>query len=118
MGTKQRSPQAIERDKANKWRHHLRNRYGIDEKQWQAINDKQGGVCAICDSPPKKRRLHTDHDHKTGQIRGILCFSCNYGLRWFKDKASLLSRAARYIETSQEALKRHEDDKDEWPKAA
>jgi hypothetical protein len=42
----------------------------------------QGGTCAICNSPPSKRKLHVDHDHSMqGQgraaIRGLLCGKCN-----------------------------------------
>jgi len=37
----------------------------------------QGGGCAMCGKPPKNRRLHIDHDHKTKIIRGLLCYYCN-----------------------------------------
>lgn len=42
----------------------------------------QGGVCALCGNPPKEggRRLHVDHDHKTLELRGLLCFRCNRAL--------------------------------------
>jgi Recombination endonuclease VII len=38
---------------------------------------EQGGGCAICGAEPKTKRLHVDHDHKTGAVRGLLCFRCN-----------------------------------------
>jgi Recombination endonuclease VII len=41
---------------------------------------EQGGVCAICGATPKTRRLHIDHDHKTGRVRGLLCHRCNGNL--------------------------------------
>lgn len=43
--------------------------------------ETQGGGCAICKRPPKKLRLSVDHDHKTGLVRGLLCFGCNSILR-------------------------------------
>lgn len=64
----------------------LRQAFNLTEKQWQAILDHQGGVCAIC-----KRTLrpgshwHTDHDHKTGLVRGILCSQCNRALGKIED---------------------------------
>jgi hypothetical protein len=51
--------------------------YGITVAQYDAILIHQNGVCAICQNPPKTRRLHVDHDHKSGRVRGLLCFRCN-----------------------------------------
>ena len=50
--------------------------------------------CAICDSAEP---LVVDHDHKTGAIRGMLCFRCNCGLGHFRDDPSLLEMAANYL---------------------
>lgn len=56
----------------------------------------QGGGCAICGATPKTRRLHTDHDHKTGRVRGLLCYRCNRALpAWVS--ADWLVRAAEYL---------------------
>lgn len=46
--------------------------------EWQKIDDHQGHCCFICGAPAStERRLATDHDHKTGLIRGLLCARCN-----------------------------------------
>ncbi|MVU76009.1 hypothetical protein GPX89_01975 [Nocardia sp. ET3-3] len=37
----------------------------------------QSGRCAICGDSPTRRGLVRDHDHRTGLIRGLLCYSCN-----------------------------------------
>lgn len=55
-------------------------------------------VCGICSKPPKSRRLNLDYDHTTGNVRGLLCYKCNYGLSWFQDNLELLRAAARYVE--------------------
>jgi hypothetical protein len=61
---------------------HLAKRYGISSVEYDAMLEEQCGVCAICGKPPKKNRLHVDHDHDTGRIRGLLCVACNSKLEW------------------------------------
>lgn len=50
--------------------------------------------CMICGSI---ERLCIDHDHATGEIRGILCSKCNSGLGMFRDSVCLLEKAASYL---------------------
>ncbi len=50
---------------------------GMDADLYDSLLASQDGVCAICGNPPKKRRLSVDHNHRTGQVRGLLCFRCN-----------------------------------------
>ncbi|WP_245712906.1 endonuclease domain-containing protein [Micromonospora nigra] len=40
---------------------------------------------------------HLDHDHRTGGVRGILCFNCNGGLGRFRDSPARLARAITYL---------------------
>lgn len=54
--------------------------YGITSAQYDEMLEAQGGVCAICrtDTPgAKKKFFHVDHCHDTGEVRGLLCMSCN-----------------------------------------
>jgi hypothetical protein len=51
---------------------------GLDYHEVYAqLYREQSGLCAICGKPPGQRRLHMDHCHRTGRIRGLLCYSCN-----------------------------------------
>jgi len=51
---------------------HLRRAFGITGAQYEAMFEAQGGTCAVCRTPPGKRRLAVDHDHKTGAVRALL----------------------------------------------
>lgn len=73
-------------------------RVGLSVEQYDKMLLEQGGVCKVCGKPPKNRRLSVDHNHRTGAIRGLLCFKCNYGIGWFKDDAIVLRKAADYLE--------------------
>ncbi len=69
----------------------------------------QHGVCAICQTAPA---IHVDHDHRTGQIRGLLCFRCNAALGQLADDPLVLRRAARYLERSRSSA--HADCHRSW----
>ena len=62
--------------------YHLKRRYGIGAERVRRAGASAGGVCAICGRPDPE---HVDHDHETGEVRGILCFNCNGGLGQFRD---------------------------------
>ena len=78
-------------------------RYGITAEQYQGLFDKQKGACAICGKPETRihkgviARLSVDHDHITGEVRGLLCQPCNHGLGAFRDNLNLLSNAIDYL---------------------
>ncbi len=56
----------------------LYTRKQIDEMREELIK-KHGDQCFICKKPRSafKNRLSLDHNHRTGKIRGLLCYSCN-----------------------------------------
>ena len=81
----------------------LRKLYNMTPADYDFLLEKQGGVCAICGKEPtKKRKLHVDHDHQTGGIRGLLCFRCNFGLTYFSENHLILQNASNYLATSKE----------------
>lgn len=75
----------------------LRKNYGITFEQYDAMFANQNGVCAICGSAGGKKKLHVDHCHTTGKIRGLLCINCNHGLGHFKDNEKLMLEAIKYL---------------------
>ena len=76
-------------------------KYGIGVEEYNGMLSAQNGGCAICGSTDsgdaKKERLHVDHCHSTGIVRGLLCTSCNQGLGKFRDSLELLTKASEYI---------------------
>lgn len=64
--------------------------------------DNKCGICGLeetCKDPKhdRVRRLSIDHCHRTGNVRGLLCHSCNTAIGKFKDDIELLHKAIRYI---------------------
>jgi Recombination endonuclease VII len=53
---------------------------GVTDEEYARLLAAQGGHCALCPNEPKTRRLHVDHDHATGRVRGLLCHRCNRNL--------------------------------------
>jgi hypothetical protein len=65
--------------------------YGMSLGDYEMMFLWQGGRCAICYKPPSKNRsLHVDHDHETGEVRGLLCYSCNGRLGWIEQFQSTI----------------------------
>jgi hypothetical protein len=79
-------------------RAHLKLKYGITLEQYDEMHKKQNGVCAICKKPCRTgQRLGVDHNHSTGQKRGLLCMACNRAIGLLEEKISYLASAARYL---------------------
>jgi hypothetical protein len=74
---------------------HLRRNYGLTRTELEALLEVQGGLCAICG---RNVAVHVDHDHATGRVRGVLCFTCNVALGQLNDDPQLFRRAIDYLE--------------------
>lgn len=63
-----------------------------------AVETAYDNCCAICgrESNPNKA-LAFDHCHSTGELRGLLCDSCNTGVGCFRDDVALLQKAIDYL---------------------
>ena len=73
-----------------KW---LLARYGLTLKEKYKLN---GGYCAICGI--KSKHMHVDHDHKSNQVRGLLCGHCNSMIGYGLEDPSRLRKGAEYLE--------------------
>ena len=101
------------RKRAILWRKNNRHRMREYDKKYRdnkwlnahkSLLKKQKNRCKICNRRNGKRcmghnlKLHIDHDHQTGRIRGLLCGNCNVGLGHFRDDPQTLRAAADYLE--------------------
>jgi hypothetical protein len=79
----------------------FRRLYGISIEDYDAMLAAQGGLCAICGEAGAggrwKRRLHVDHAHDTGAIRGLLCHGCNVAIGSLRESPALLLKAVEYL---------------------
>ncbi len=77
----------------------IRAIYGLNPDEYRALLEESDWACAICHNYPidKQRQLHIDHDHKTLEVRGVLCERCNRGLERFMDCPNLLKAASEYL---------------------
>lgn len=100
------TPEQKERKAANAKRYAFRRnvirretRYGITPETFAEMKEAQGGRCAICNSTEtyEHKELCVDHDHATGEVRGLLCSRCNKALGGFRDDATLLASAIGYL---------------------
>lgn len=78
--------------------HYQRRRaYGLTLEELLAVVANKD--CDICGSLNHGGRgWHVDHDHLTGEPRGVLCHGCNVGLGSFGDDVETLRLALAYLE--------------------
>lgn len=69
-------------------------KYGLDKADLNYFYTINGSRCNICLS---EENLVIDHNHKTGELRGLLCATCNTGLGLFYDNLEYLKKAIGYL---------------------
>ena len=80
----------------------LKSKYGITSEDYEKLLESQSGKCAICGtddgaSAKGSSTFSIDHCHETGNVRGLLCNTCNRGLGFFKDNPVVLASAIKYL---------------------
>lgn len=84
-----------------------RRSLGITLEWLRDMHEQQEGCCAICSVPISLDRgaanpANVDHNEETGQVRQLLCGSCNRGIGMFYHKPELLQAAIDYIKHHEE----------------
>ena len=81
------------------WALRISQTYSITAEEYWAVYEAQGGRCYICQrASGKTRRLSVDHDHATGEVRGLLCSRDNVYLGHIRDDVEAARRVADYLE--------------------
>jgi len=82
-------------------------RYRITDSEYRELVAAHGGKCALCDTITPQ--LVVDHDHRSGAVRGMLCYACNNALGWLEKWLRIgndiwLGRAIAYIDKHAEVM--------------
>ena len=93
-----KDPEKMKKYKLANHKSDLKKR-GLTVDEFNKMFMDQGGYCAICGVHQQmfKKRLHVDHCHLTGKVRGLLCANCNHVLGKAKDDIGILSRSIKYL---------------------
>lgn len=82
----------------------LMKSFNITIEDYEYLFNKQNGVCAICGNKEDRKHrngktfsLAVDHNHITGQIRGLLCSRCNMAIGGLGDSVEMLEKALVYL---------------------
>jgi hypothetical protein len=73
------------------------SRRGIKPEQLIDRYERQERCCAICRDEVSLMNSAIDHNHETGEFRGVLCLQCNRALGMFRDSAKILLSAVEYL---------------------
>jgi 5-methylcytosine-specific restriction endonuclease McrA len=81
-------------------------KFNITLEDYNKMFAEQEGCCAICNKHQSEfdKALAIDHDHKSGEVRGLLCMPCNTALGKFRDDTNLLQSAIRYLDSAKAGL--------------
>ena len=96
---KERCKEYYSNNKDKAFERYLKNTYQMSVEEYETSLKNQSEVCAICKSKcVSGKKLAVDHNHDTGEFRGVLCRQCNRALGMFRDSPTILHSALEYLE--------------------
>ena len=82
----------------------FRSLYGITLAQYDAMFADQDGKCAICNRPEVRLNkkgspyyLSVDHDHASGEVRQLLCYTCNSLIGYLDESVDIAEAVVSYL---------------------
>lgn len=75
----------------------IRSFYKIEMEDLNKLQDMQENCCAICRKSFDETKRFIDHDHDTGEVRGLLCSGCNSGIGLLGDDLKSVMKAVNYL---------------------
>jgi hypothetical protein len=75
----------------------LKQTYGMTLDEYNELLEKQNYGCAICGNNNGNRVMFVDHNHETGEIRGLLCTRCNCAIGLFDDDVEKIAKSIDYL---------------------
>jgi len=72
-------------------------KYGITGELFRELLKKQNNKCPICQKK-LTQNPSVDHDHNTGEVRGLICSPCNIAIGNAYDSPKILRAMADYLE--------------------
>lgn len=78
----------------------LKHRYGLSIAKYDDMvtaQDNKCGICGTAGGDTRSTRLFVDHNHTTGEVRGLLCSGCNTAIGILEKDAVFLARAIGYL---------------------
>jgi hypothetical protein len=90
---KHKPSEKAKRNAANRLNHYLR--YGLFPHEADAL--KLSG-CDLCGM--RVGKMNIDHDHGTGEFRGVLCNPCNLMIGWIERGSSNMDKIKQYVDSS------------------
>ncbi len=95
----------VKPDKKKTKAYTLKSKFGITLEKYHELYTQQNGCCAICSKQitlyAETRDLSdvacVDHNHTTGEVRGLLCNHCNTGIGLLQEDVYILEAASKYL---------------------
>lgn len=78
-------------------------RYNLTPDEYESMLSKQGHKCRVCLQPFVGKGPCIDHNHATGEVRSLLCSSCNSALGMAKENPFIIYRLLAYLEHTNSA---------------